>query len=562
MRVSEKKYRSLRIKAFRVISIGALLLIILITAIGLGIHGYSELKNYHDESRHLMDFAMSMMDMEYLEKIFEETKDIYDSVPEEIRVSPFTEEYEAYFRGLVDDDFFAARNILVNCREKSENRNAFLMFTDPENSALVFVIDGDELDWAYLPGQWLEEDLNIVSRTENSSWRLMMTRSNEYGWIGTDFKKIYASDGSELGYIVMDVDMNDFMNRVFHTLTILAPAAIFLVLVIAYLASRLMKRHILSHLNELASAAKTYIARDKVAQINTESSYFSDLNIRTGDELEDLWSSMTDMEADVSDTMRRLQTITAERERMDAELSIATQIQVGTLPHDFPAFPDRTEFDIFASMMPAKEVGGDFYDFFLIDDDHLAMVIADVSGKGISAALFMVNAKAQLQNQTMASGCNVVEVFDKVNARLIEQNDAMLFVTVWLGILTISTGDVVYVNGGHEYPAIRRNGGMFSVDKDVHCGPLAARKKMKYKSGEFSLKPGDTVFVYTDGVTEANNNERELFGRERLLDALNSEPEADPMKLDENVHKAIAAFVGDASQFDDTTMLCLKYYGK
>ena len=137
----------------------------------------------------------------------------------------------------------------------------------------------------------------------------------------------------------------------------------------------------------------------------------------------------------------------------------------------------------------------------------------------------------------------------------------MMFVTVWLGILTISTGRLVYANGGHEYPAVYRKGGSFTLEKDVHSGPLAAGVKMKFKAGEFTLSPGDTIFEYTDGVTEANNSSEELFGTERLLQALNREPDADPRTLDENVHKAIQEFAEDTPQFDDTTMLCLKYYG-
>lgn len=246
---------------------------------------------------------------------------------------------------------------------------------------------------------------------------------------------------------------------------------------------------------------------------------------------------------------------------MEAELMIATQIQEGTLPRQFPAFPDRTEFEIYASMTPAKEVGGDFYDFFLVDEDHLAMVIADVSGKGISAALFMVNAKALLQNQTMQSGIDVVEVCEKVNRRLIEQNEAMLFVTVWLGVLTIPTGEVTYVNAGHEYPAIYRNGSRFTIEKDIHSGPMAAFESMRFRAGSFVLRPGDTVFCYTDGVTEANNSDQELFGTERLLEALNRQPDALPEELDGSIRQAITDFAGGEPQFDDTTILTVKYFG-
>ena len=554
-------HTSLRTKTFRTITVGALIMLLLFGVTGLLANIMIGLRYYHEESRHLMDFTLSLLDMEYVEKLFQRTGEVYYSLPEEVRSDPYSAEFKEAFYPLVDDDFFAAREILVKSREMTENRNMFLMFTDPEESAIVFVVDGDEMDWAFLPGQWVQADLANISTIENSSWRLMMTYSKDYGLIGTNFRQISASDGSSLGYIVLDVDMNDFLGRVFHIVLFMTPAMVIMILLAAYMASRALDKHIITHVTSLARAAEEYTARDKVAQPDQGITYFDSLSINTGDELEELWRDMNNMETDFNDTMKRLRTVTAEQEHLEAELSIATQIQVGTLPHTFPAFPERREFDIYASMIPAKEVGGDFYDFFLLDDDHLTLLIADVSGKGISAALFMVNAKAVLRNQAMISEGDVIEIFEKVNERLVQENEAMMFVTVWLGILTISTGRLVYANGGHEYPAVYRKGGSFTLEKDVHSGPLAAGVKMKFKAGEFTLSPGDTIFEYTDGVTEANNSSEELFGTERLLQALNREPDADPRTLDENVHKAIQEFAEDTPQFDDMTMLCLKYYG-
>ena len=557
----QKKNLSISVKAFRAIIAGALLLIFLISLIVLGMEYFSAMKSHKREARHLMNYSMHILDSEYVEKIFRETKEVYASIPDDVKADPFSDEYMDYFWPLVDDDFFAARNVLVECRSNSENRNVFLMFTDPELNAIVYVVDGDEDDWAYLPGQWIEGDLQDIERIEKSPNRMRLTYTSSYGWIGTDYEKIYDAEGNQLGYIVMDVDMNDFSARILKGALTLIPAAVIIILLVAALAARLLRTQILTYVTSLAATAKDYTARDKVEQLEDTSSYFEPLDIETGDELEDLWKSMVDMETDVKETMRRLKTMTAEQERMEAELSIAKQIQEGTLPHEFPAFPNNKEFDIYASMTPAREVGGDFYDFFMIDDDHLGMVIADVSGKGITAALFMVNSKGMIQNQTMTSGENVAEVIEKVNARLMEQNEAMMFVTVWLAVLTLSTGHMVYCNAGHEYPAICRKGGQFSFEKDVHSGAVAIHEMMKFRSGEFDLKPGDTIFCCTDGVLEANDIDEELFGKERTLAALNRDPDADPQTLEKNVRQGIADFVGDAEQFDDITILCLKYFG-
>ena len=242
------------------------------------------------------------------------------------------------------------------------------------------------------------------------------------------------------------------------------------------------------------------------------------------------------------------------------ELATASSIQEGVLPHVFPLFPDRNEFELHASMDPAKDVGGDFYDAFLIDDDHLALVIADVSGKGIPAALFMLISKTLIKNRALMGG-TPAEILTDVNPRLFEGNKERLFVTVWLGILTISTGQVIETNAGHESPAIRRANGEFELLKRKHGVVLGGFKKAKYTDDEFELQPGDSIFVYTDGVPEATDEKKERFGKERMLTALNLRPDEKPVDLLTTVRVEVDKFVGTAPQFDDLTMLAVKYEG-
>ena len=261
-------------------------------------------------------------------------------------------------------------------------------------------------------------------------------------------------------------------------------------------------------------------------------------------------------------TVDRLKELIKEAEqRIDMELALAAKIQTSFIPHKFPAFPDRNEFELFAAMVPAKEVGGDFYDYFFVDDDHLALVMADVSGKGIPAAMFMVMAKDKLRHSTMKYGTDVSEAVNEVNSELLKENDARMFVTVWLGVITVSTGHVDYVDAGHEYPAICRAGDKFIAEEDVHSGPVAARKKMTFDAGSIDLNPGDVLYLYTDGVTEANDPGGEMFRVSRMLDALNTDTGAPVEEIDANVRKAIADFVKDAPQFDDTTSLVFRYKG-
>lgn len=250
----------------------------------------------------------------------------------------------------------------------------------------------------------------------------------------------------------------------------------------------------------------------------------------------------------------------AERDRVTSELRMANQIQTGVLPHEFPPFPERKEFELFALMEPAREVGGDFYDFFLIDDDHLCMVIADVSGKGVPAALFMMNSKVLIKS--LASGDNSpAEVLEKVNKEICENNQMEMFVTVWLGVLELSTGKVVAANAGHEYPAIGHLGEEFELIKDNHGFVVGGMEGVTYKDYELQLKPGDKLFVYTDGVPEAENTKTEMFGTERMLEALNADKHAPVEELLRNVRKAVTEFIGGAEQFDDLTMLAVEYTG-
>ena len=280
-------------------------------------------------------------------------------------------------------------------------------------------------------------------------------------------------------------------------------------------------------------------------------------NISSITEIQALGYSVAKMETDTLQYMQNLMHVTAERERIDTELSLATRIQANMLPNIFPAFPDRTEFDIHASMTPAKEVGGDFYDFFLIDDDHLGLVMADVSGKGVPAALFMMMAKILLSNYAMMGG-TPHEVLERLNGTFCKNNDDSMFVTVWFGIYTISTGKVIAANAGHEYPIIKHGENGFEIMKDRHGFVIGGMCGLKYRDYEFELASGDTLFLYTDGVPEATDADGKMFGTERLLETLSAAANGTAKELLEAVSTDVEAFVGTAPQFDDLTMLAIK----
>ena len=285
-----------------------------------------------------------------------------------------------------------------------------------------------------------------------------------------------------------------------------------------------------------------------------------DDDLKTGDEIEILAKSYSDLSKETMNYIEEVRSVTAEKERIGAELGMAKAIQESQLPSIFPAYPNRKEFDLFATMTPAKEVGGDFYDFFLVDNDHLALVMADVAGKGVPAALFMMISKILIKNRLLA-GETPGAALENVNNQLMDGNETEMFVTVWLAVLTISTGQGVAVNAGHEHPTLKRKDGEFELIKYPHSPALGIMDGLRFKEHSFEMRPGDTLFVYTDGVPEATNSSLELLGPDRMLAALNSAENDKPKSIMESVRRGIDEFVGGAEQFDDITMLCLTYKG-
>lgn len=263
---------------------------------------------------------------------------------------------------------------------------------------------------------------------------------------------------------------------------------------------------------------------------------------------------------DINSTVDTLKRYISDAEaRIDAELAFAKAIQHSAIPTVFPPYPNRKEFEIWACMYTAKEVGGDFYDFYFVDEDTLAFLIADVSGKGIPAAMFMMQAKTLLKSYA-ESGMDVAEVLTQANNKLCEGNEAGMFVTVWMGYLNTKTGEVTYANAGHNPPIIRHADGSVEMVKSRPGLVLAGMEGIRYRTNTVQLKPGDLIYLYTDGVTEATNADNGLYGENRLRAVLEGNAEADVHAVCTNVKTDVDTFVGDASQFDDITMLALGYH--
>ena len=270
-------------------------------------------------------------------------------------------------------------------------------------------------------------------------------------------------------------------------------------------------------------------------------------------------SEFASLSDDINQTVDTLKGyITAAEKRIEQELEFARTIQDSALPKNFD-FP-RRDFEVYAVMDPAREVGGDFYDFFFVDQNRIALVIADVSGKGIPAALFMMRAKTAIRGQA-ESGREPADILFRTNSILCEGNEAEMFVTVWLAIADLQTGQVKCANAGHEYPAVMRAGTGFELLRDKHGLALAAMDGMRYTEYELQLNPGDRIFVYTDGVPEAINSSMEQYGTERMIRTLNAAGNATLREALSAVQEDMAAFAGEEDQFDDITMLGFTYIG-
>ena len=261
------------------------------------------------------------------------------------------------------------------------------------------------------------------------------------------------------------------------------------------------------------------------------------------------------------DLVRLQHDLEQENERIRSELAMASRIQSAMLPGIFPAFPERKEFDIYASMDPVRGVGGDFFDFFFIDRDRLCLLIADVSGKGIPAALFMMASKIILADNAK-SGKSPAQILQDTNEAICANNPEEMFVTVWLGILDISTGLLTTANAGHEYPALMHADGQFELFRDRHGLVVGGMPGVKYHEHSLQMYPGSKLFVYTDGVPEATDAENALFGTTRMLEALNAHANESPKQILHGVRQAVNEFVSDMEQFDDLTMMCLEYMPK
>ena len=467
---------------------------------------------------------------------------------------------------------------LENKGKNDEYQNtvdALNTFCNKQNVTIIYVISVDTTNYKSFTSIF-----NVVNENSNSytPWEIGYKRQTTNEKYEKAYKSLYNKEKIEVTifrkhnlnnqepHITTMVPIQNSKKKVVAILCVQRPMSeikssrmVFLNLVtgitvllaigVSIIAYKFFRKYVVKPVIKISKETERFVNE------NTKTKKTLDLESSKITEIKILAQSVDKMEFETVNYINNLEKATKENERVGTELKLAKSIQESALTNEFP---DCDEYSIFASMNPAKEVGGDFYDFYLIDENHLVLTIADVSGKGVPAALFMMITKVLLSSATI-NYKTPSEILTSINDQISKKNTTNMFITIWLGILDLRTGKLVYSNAGHEDPVIYRKGADFKIEKTTHGIVVGAFENYKYKDNEITLKKGDKLFLYTDGVPEATNNKNEMFGLDRMVNSLNNNFDKDMESLLKNVKKDVDEFVDGAVQFDDLTMLGLEY---
>ena len=457
-----------------------------------------------------------------------------------------------------DEYYDEVMSYLTATQSEYELMEYFYVFLPGENTC-TYIWDADTADMYSQRGyvsdisqKAKEQEAIRLAFSRSPQEKIIVSTDGVWGNVLSAFYPIFDSSGEPVALVGADLSVEGLISTYLHFLLPIILAILAVTAATAGIVFSKIKKILVLPIEQLNEATK-----DLVNELDSGRHF--DLEIHTGDELEELADSFRKMDNDLRDYLDRLSSATADRERIHAEFDIAKQIQADIIPNEFPAFPDRKDFDIFAALNPCEVIGGDFFDFFLIDGDHLAVVVGDVSDKGVPAALYMVMVQTLIKNRAL-QGFTPAEVLQSINEQMLE-NKMEMFSTIWLAVLELSTGKGIAANAGHQHPVLCRAGKKFEHQIYKHSPPVGAMEGIRFRDHGFQLYPGDTVFIYSDGVRDAVNAQLELFGKQGVLKALNQEPEATPSVLLHTVRSAVERFIGDAEQTDDLSMLSFRYYG-
>ena len=523
----DTEQRSLAVKLTSATMVGSILVGLILFVIGLGLYTNALVGQYITESFSIArSTAVVVENLADTDALAREVLDIYHSSPEELRADENSEAYRNQFDAIkAEEGYSKVYRALGTLRKQSDVNYLYLGVYDKDTGALVYICDPDtDPETACYTGEWeiVEKD-ELAKFTEwDGKGKLHDIGTTErHGYMCTSGYPVGNAKDDLYVFVLADVTIGGVFKGIWRLTLQYAVVVIGVTYILARRLNRRLQKTLVDPLQSIGNAAVAYV-RDKNKGI-TDAEHFSSLNIHTGDEIEHLSIIMSDMEHNIKAHEEEVIRLTAENERAHTELDLAARIQMNMLHTNFPAFPERDEFDIYASMDPAKEIGGDFYDFFFIDDTHLCLVMADVAGKGIPAALFMMASMIIIGNTAISGDENDPgKMLETANNMIQLHNSEDMFVTVWLGILDLETGLIKAANAGHEYPAVMHANGEFELLKDKHGFVLGTMEDMQYTTYDLQLEPGAKLFLYTDGVPESTSVDEELFGTDRLIEVLNS----------------------------------------
>ncbi len=463
-----------------------------------------------------------------------------------------------------DDEYLETERVMQTIADQTDCSVIYVAKINPDEGTRTYIYDvvGKSsglsqyaLGYENTPSDDFIEGYNTLAEGAGELKHFFYGNSDEIGSYTTMIAPIYNSDGEMVAVCGVVKTLDGFISARSTFAEQLLILALVLALISGSIGIILLRRNVVLPIRKIADETARFASstdKEGAGQLSEQ--------INSNNEVGELAGAIDNMELSIINNVHELLEVSAEKNRIGTELDIATKIQSGVLPKISEKFPGRREMDVFAIMDPAKEIGGDFYDCFFTDEDHFAMVIADVSGKGIPAALFMMVSKLLIKNAAMENP-DPAQALMAVNQRLCENNESNMFVTAWLGILDINTGEILAANAGHEYPIIMQADGQSSILKDKHGFVLGGMDSAAYKSYSIQLHSGEGIFLYTDGLPEAINEKEEQFGCARVIETLNNASETDPEMVITEILRGVGGFAGDVDQFDDTTILCMRYNG-
>lgn len=501
----------------------------------------------------LIGISYKVFNNTYIDFYYDKAQGIANMLAKEVDAAQITDWVK---NGATDESYDEVLAHFNNVKSNTTELSYLYVFV-PYEDHFVYVLDaytseeemeniasfGDVFEYGEFEYEYLVPDI----QAKKSTTEVVYGADVGYGSSISVWAPVLNEDGEVAAMVEADYVLSNLQNEITRYM---GRVLVFLVLgliIILIIVIRMMNKNVINPLVKLTGYVNSY----ENGELSAEPCKF-----KVEDEIKWLSDSFDSMIGRINEYVEDIARVTGEKERIGAELNVATQIQSSMLPSIFPAFPEHEEFDLYATMKPAKEVGGDFYDFFMVDERHLAVVMADVSGKGVPAALFMVIAKTLIKNHAQ-NGEQPSEVFENVNNQLCENNEVGMFVTAWMGIIDIYTGETEYVNAGHNYPVIVRKDGSVEWVKCQPCFILAGMEGMTYTQHQLKLEAGDSLYLYTDGISEALNESGELYGEERLEACMGKSgvSEKTPVELLDYVSEEVGKFVKDAEQADDMTML-------